>query len=206
MASVFKGSDTMTHAKITSLSPAMYQSLIGQKLPTHLHGHAGRALESLIESMGWPINRRHGPDILVFGLELKCRETGCTSAQTIADMNINDILVTDYHGSHVKSKFQQQLRVFTKDNIIVDIGIYDFSRPIIQEHIERAYNHARQQLIDAKAQNIDLVRTSYRGGFYGFFERCHAESPNTYSFRLSDNDMEIIENMALSKFHDFYEF
>ena len=114
--------------------------LIGKTVPASAGGHAGRAVENLLEYMGVPINRGRGADILVYGLEVKTRDVGATSAQTIADMQPEDIINNDYRNSNVWKKFQQQLRIKIKDGIIIEARVYDFSAPHIQSLIEKAYN------------------------------------------------------------------
>jgi hypothetical protein len=195
----------MTHARIKSL-PVLCQQLIGQSLGTNQHGQAGRALENLLQSWGWPINRGSGPDILIFGLELKTRDLDADSAQTVTSMNLPVILRTPYEDSVVRQKFQQQLRVFTRSGVIVDAGIFDFGRDSIQTMVREAYEHGRSQLIDAVHRGQDLPRTKYRGGYYGFFERTDADRPNTYSFRLSKGDMIIIEDISRTRIDEFYSF
>lgn len=187
-----------THAKLTELS--LCRDLIGVRLGTNQHGHAGRALEDLLESWGVPINRGAGPDILVFGCEIKTRDCCAVSPQTIADMNIKDIKTCAYSESHVRAKFQQQLRVYTQDEIITQADLYDFSKPGIQKLIAEAYEHARRQLIT----DATLARTS-GAGFYGYFER-KANSNTSYSFRLNPADMNMLESMALRNFHQLFEY
>ena len=182
--------------KVKVFKPA--QALIGQTVPTNQNGHAGRFVENLLESMGINVNKRHGPDFLDYGLELKTRDTDATSAQTIADMSVEDIINTNYKDSHVFKKFQQQLRVYTKNNTIVSAEVYDFSHSSIQDLIELAYNHARDQL----KQCSDLTRTEYKG-FYGYFERVDPNR-NTLSFRLAKSDMESLEGMAKSNYKNLF--
>lgn len=187
-----------THAKLTRLS--LCQRLLGERLGTNQNGNAGRMLEDLLESWGVPINRGAGPDILVFGCEIKSRARSATSSQTIADMNIQDIRARSYRDSQVREKFQQQLRVFTENGTVVDAGIYDFSSADIQDLVEQAYEHARAQLI----QNSDIDRTAYTG-FYGYFER-RPNNSTTWSFRLSPGDMAVLEGMARSTFNELFEY
>ena len=158
-----------THAKLTRLS--LCQRLLGQNLGTNQNGNAGRMLENLLESWGVPINRGAGPDILVFGCEIKSRDRSATSSQTIADMNIQDIQARPYRDSQVRDKFQQQLRVFTENMTVVDAGIYDFSSPDIQELVEQAYEHARAQfgfLMDA----FEYGAPPHGGIAFGFDRLC----------------------------------
>ena len=182
--------------KVKVFKPA--QMLIGQVVPTNQNGHAGRYVEHLIETMGVLVNRGHGPDFIDYGLELKTRDIDATSAQTIADMSVEDIINTPYKDSHVFKKFQQQLRVYIKDNVIISAEVYDFSHSSIQEIIQRAYDHAKKQLIKCK----DLERTKYKG-FYGFFERVNPDR-KTLSFRLSKSDMESLESMAKSTYKNLF--
>lgn len=175
-------------------------ALVGQYVPSTENGHAGRAVEILLEQMGVPINRGHGPDILVFGLEVKTRNVDAVSPQTVADMSLEDIINTSYAASHVCEKFQQQLRVYVKDQKIVSAKIYDFSLPHIQRIIELAYENARAQLTNAPY----LTTTSCKGKYFGYFEKCSGK--NTYSFRLSPQHLVDIENMSTSTFKHLYEY
>lgn len=183
--------------KIKNLKIA--QTLVGKPVPLSKDGHAGRYIEYLLEQLGFIINRGHGPDILVFGLEVKTRDLDATSPQTVADMQVEDIIDTPYEQSHVHAKFQQQLRVYIKNQIIVSAEIYDFSKSRIQKEIKAAYEHAREQLI----KEPWLPATSCKGKYYGYFEKCVGKQ--SYSFRLSDSQMTKLENMATSTLDNFFE-
>ena len=185
-------------AKIKTLK--ICQLLIGQYVPPSKDGHAGRYAEHMLESAGFTMNRGHGPDILPFGLEVKTRDLDATSPQTIADMSLDEIVSTPYNKSHVHDKFQQQLRVYIKDRVIISADIYDFSLPRIQRVVEDAYEHARKQLIE----NPWLEATSCKGKYHGYFEKCAGKQ--SYSFRLSTTHMTDLENMATSNFDNIFEF
>lgn len=176
------------------------ENLIGQVVPNSANGHAGRYVERLLVEMGVPINFGHGPDIEEIGLEVKTRDLDATSPQTIADMNPEDIISTDYKDSHVYKKFQQQLRVYIRDNVIVSAEVYDFSAPPVQELVERAYNHAKAQLV----KNPELTRTAYKNE-YGYFERVSTHR-KSLSFRLSNDDMATLEGMARSEYKNLFEY
>jgi hypothetical protein len=172
------------------------QQLIGKQLPTNKDGHAGRALESLIESFGITVNHGAGADILAYGLELKTRKESATSAQTVATMSIDDIISTPYKQSNIYKKFQQQLRIKTNDlDIIVSAEIYNFDQPQIQDLVESGYEFARKQII----ANNCIGYTSYVG-HWGYFEQCHLPQSDAYSFRFSKQDMDDLESMAHSTF------
>ena len=131
--------------RITKLKTV--NQLVGKKLPTNKNGHAGRAVEVLLEQMGFPINKGHGPDIEQLGVEVKTRDIDAVSPQTVADMRPDMIKTTPYKQSHVYEKFQQQLRIYTKEDVIISAEIYDFSAPVIQDLIQHAYEYAQQQII-----------------------------------------------------------
>lgn len=187
----------MSKLKIKKFKPA--DQLVGQVIPEDRRHDVGRYVEDFLEQRGVPINRKHGPDLLNIGVEIKSRNADATSAQTIADMHVEDIINTEYHQSHVFEKFQQQLRVYYKDNVIISADIYDFSPSHIQDLIKKAYDHARDQL------RIDptLDRTAYTG-YYGFFERTD-ENKKSLSFRLNKGDMATLEQMACSTYKNLFE-
>jgi hypothetical protein len=190
------------HAKIKKLN--LTKQILGKNLGTNQNGHAGRQMENMLEDMGVEINRGHGPDIKRFGLEVKTRERDAVSAQTIATMHINDIVDTDYEHSHVREKFQQQLRVYTKQGTVTHADVYDFSAAWIQHTVKIAYDHARQQLIQANSSGAHIACTRVNGHF-GYFES-RPDSPNTYSFRVSAANMNRFERMTQSTFGKFFDF
>ena len=177
------------------------KKLIGHQLPTNIDGHAGRALEKLLESYGVPISQGPVADIEVYGLEVKTRKLTATSAQTVATMSIGDIIATPYKQSIIYHKLQQQLRIKTNElDIIVEAEVYDFDQPQIQDHIERGYEHGRQLII----ANNNIGYTPY-DGYWGYFEQCHKGS-TSYSFRFSGPDMDALEDMTKSTFGSIFEY
>ena len=190
----------MNHVSITGLC----HRLIGQAVPTNQHGHAGRYIEDRIEGMGIRINRGAGCDILVLGLELKSRDLGATSPQNISTMTPQQVCNTAYRDSVIFDKFQQQLRVFTQDQFIVDAGVYDFSPEHIQHLIEQAYEHGRAEIQRCMAAPNSVLPVYVYGTEYGYWERiCGASS---FTFRINAGAYEKLERMACSTFVDFFEF
>jgi homoserine dehydrogenase len=178
----------------------LINQLIGVKLPTNIDGHAGRALEKILESAGIKINRGAGPDILIWGIEVKTRKKSATSPQTIASMSPDDIISTSYYRSNVYKKFQQQLRIKTDDNdVIIEADLYDFDQPQIQQLIAEAYEHGRKLI----SQNKNIKYTPYEG-YWGYFEQTKPGS-DCYDFRVSDSAMESLERMAKSTFTKHFE-
>lgn len=186
----------MSKFKVKKFKPA--NLLIGQVIPEERRHDVGRYAEDFLEEHGVPINRKHGPDIVNLGVEIKTRNVDATSPQTVADMNVDDIINTDYEHSHVFKKFQQQLRIYHKDNIVVSADIYDFSPLYIQELIKNAYEHARHQL----KLDPTLDRTTSTG-HYGYFERTD-ENKKSMSFRLNKGDMAVLEQMANSNYKNLF--
>lgn len=189
--------------KVTKLTEKFLRILIGKELPTYMNGHAGRALEDLLETYGFDIDRRAGVDIKIFGLEVKTRSLIATSPQTVTTMYYNDIISTPYKLSPVYAKFQQQLRIkLDEHNIIVSAEIYDFDQPQIQEQVEIAYERCRKVLLE----NPHLSYTPYQTGQYGYFEQVHLPRSEAYSFRFSDGMMTDLENMAKTEFKNLFEY
>jgi homoserine dehydrogenase len=186
-------------AKVKKLKVADH--LIGIQLPTNTDGHAGRAIEDILEAAGLKVNRGFGPDLIDYGIEVKTRKKSATSAQTITSMSVDAIIKTPYKDSNVYKKFQQQFRVKTDDNdVIIEAGLFDFDQPQIQELIEAAYEHGRKIL----SQNKNIGYTPYTG-FWGYFEQTKKDRDSVYDFRLSNSDMESLERMAKSNFKDMFE-
>lgn len=186
-------------AKVKKLKVADH--LIGIQLPTNTDGHAGRAIEDILEAAGLKVNRGLGPDLIDYGIEVKTRKKSATSAQTITSMSVDAIIKTPYKDSNVYKKFQQQFRVKTDDNdVIIEAGLFDFDQPQIQELIEAAYEHGRKIL----SQNKNIGYTPYTG-FWGYFEQTKKDRDSVYDFRLSNSDMESLERMAKSNFKDMFE-
>lgn len=187
-------------SKIKVKNLKVSQKLIGQVLPTNQNGHAGRALEKLLEAADIPINRGAGPDILYYGLEVKTREITATSAQTVTAMYAEDIINTPYELSPVYAKFQQQFRVKTNNGVIVEADVYDFDQPQIQELIKEAYEHARAII----TKNPSIGYTPYTG-YWGYFEQTKKLTSEAYDFRFSDSQMDALEAMAKSTFINLFE-
>ena len=175
--------------------------LLGKQLPSNIHGDAGRACESLLENIGIHINRGAGCDIPEIGWEVKCRKGTATSAQTVATMHPNNVIITPWVFSPVYEKIRKQLRFTTDDlDVIVDIDLCDFDQPQIQELLQAAYEHARS-LITA---NPSITYTPYEG-YWGYFEKTKKDRPEL-DFRLADGDMEKLLAMTNSTFQDIFSY
>ena len=177
------------------------ERLIGQKVSTNKNGYAGREIEDLLESYGIPINRGIGPDILALGVEIKTRKIDATSAHTIFKMSEKKIVNTaDYKETLIHAKFKKQLRIKINENdIVCDVGLYNFEKPQIEELMSKSYAHARNQLIQDPSLNYTPA-----AGQWAYFER--TTGSDVLDFRVSDRDMRVLESMALSTFNNMFEF
>ena len=165
-------------------------NLVGKTVPTNKNGHAGRAIEDLLEGQGYKINRQGAvPDMQGLNVEVKTRDLNATSPQTIGTMLLDDIKITPYPVSSIAGKLKQQLRVKTKDRVVVESRIWDFSDLYIQSLIETSYEIARQKII-AGCQDKYIP-----GGDYGYFEKC-TNSNNSYAWRMSQSMMDKLETMS----------
>jgi len=179
--------------------------LIGKTLPNKDFGQAGRAFEDMLEKdYGITVNRGKGPDSPMFGIDYKTRDLDSTSPQTVASMKVNDIINTPYRESEVFKKFQQQIRIKTKNNVIVKAEFFDFRSEHIQDNIEAAYEHARSQII-----KNEVYRTTKSGpdsiGYWGYFEKC-TQRKNTYSFRINQSGMDDYEKMTKNNFTNIFDY
>ena len=183
------------------------KQLLGRALPSNLEGRAGREIENLLIEIGIPVDKYGIIDIRQLLLEVKSRRKGSTSAQTIGSMLIDDIKATaNWKDTPLYTKMCKQLRFTTagtdideKANVIVNIDIVDFDQSQIQELVEAAYTHSRDQLI---AQG--LIDCCKYKGFIAYFER--VEDTNSYQFRLSESNMEKAIGMAKSTFQQIFEY
>ena len=181
------------------------KKLIGRTLPTNKYGKAGRALEDMLEiDFGIIVNRGPGPDDLFYSIDYKTRDLDATSAQTIATMKVSDIIKTPYEKSAVFKKFQRQVRVKTKNNIIVSAELYDFRSAHIQDNIKKAYEYAQGQL--AADLNIQITKSGpFSTGHWGYFENSNNRE-NSRSFRVSQSGMDQYESMTKANFNGIFDY
>lgn len=180
------------------------KSLIGTVLTNTKQGDAGRDFETKIEMMGISVNRGDGVDSKEFDWEFKTRHENATSAQTVGTMLPQDIINnSNWYDTPIHKKIKKQLRAtLNKNSIIIDIDLIDFDQPHVQDMCEQAYKHARNQLI----QNPQLIYTSQKGGYYGYFENTSPEKTRSLDWRISDSNMDKLKTMATSTFSSIFEY
>jgi len=168
-------------------------NMIGIEVPDNIGGYAGRYVEEILEQRGYRIDQGQGCDMPSLNIEVKTRDLDATSPQTVGTMNVIDIIETDYEDSPICEKLQQQYRIKTRDGVIVENKIYDFSDPYIQELIKDSYEAGRYRLINDVRQGIHNVKY-YPGGDYGYWER--TTNSRSYSFRMSQSMMDTLETLS----------
>jgi hypothetical protein len=176
--------------KVKTLKKA---NLVGIEVPGNIGGYAGRYVEEILEQRGYRIDQGQGCDMPSLNIEVKTRDLDATSPQTIGTMSVIDIIETDYEDSPICEKIQQQYRIKTRNGVIVENKIYDFSDPYIQELIKVSYETGRIRLINDVRQGIHNVKY-YPGGDYGYWER--TTNSRSYSFRMSQSMMDGLETLS----------
>lgn len=177
----------------------------GTVLPTNMHGQAGVAFEVVLKQDGYDISSTAtGPDIERFGLEIKTRKLGSTSAQTIGRLSANNIKATPFEETSICKKIQQQIRAKTDDsvfveNTIVECSVYDFSSKHIQDLLKEAYEICRGKLIAGDTSNY------IHGTKWGYLER--ESEKRAYQFRISSAAFSQLEQMAKAakNYNKFFE-
>ena len=183
------------------------EQLIGKTLPPTYGGASGRGLELLMISLGIPLQNGSGADWKLFGLEVKSRDLKATSPQTIGSILPENMIQSDWPNSSVAEKFQQQFRVHTRDNIIVEARVYDFSPKFIQEKLSKAWDILKDcvelELIAQANDPTHELPLYIPGTRYGYLER--KENIRSYHFRVSSEAMKELEGMALSTINILFE-
>jgi hypothetical protein len=176
---------------------------VGKSLPSNIGGGSGRAFERMLKSQGIGIDNGNRPDIKInkdTGVEVKTRDIDAVSPVTTGSMTVDTIINTPWEQSSVCKKLQQQMRVKTKNGVILPgaNNVYDFSGWHIQSLFKEAYNICQAKLAAGDRSN------TIAGNKWGYFEQC-THSANSYIFRHSDNAFKKIERLSRSTFNDLFE-
>ncbi len=182
---------------IKSKNLKLKTTLVGTTVPNKTDGHAGRYIETLLEDAGIPIDRTAIMDNPYF--ELKSRDLDSTSPQTVGSMTLESIKTTTWEDSTIREKIQLQYRVKTRDNVIVESEMYDFSGWSAQSVLKEAYEMARQDIINGNCNDYIY------GSEYGYFEKTNKES-NSWCFRINNRAFKKLEAMAKSTMDELFEF
>jgi hypothetical protein len=184
----------MKNPKVTQVK----KSIVGKSVPTNIGGHAGRAIENMFADEGFNIDKRGTVDMPLEGIEIKSRDEDAVSPHSTGSQTRNEIINTDWKDSPLREKLQQQLRITTKDGVIVDQQLWDLTDPITQANFKDAYESARDKMAAG-----DCSDTIY-GNKWGYFEK-KKDTKDSYVFRHSDGAMEKIERIMNSTFNNLFE-
>ena len=184
----------MTQARVTQLTKG---DLVGEKLGSRFGGFNGRDAEQKLRERGYELSNGAGVDMPMEKVEVKTRAIEATSPHTVATMKADAIINTPYEKSLVYEKFQQQYRIKTQDDTVVENKIYNFSNPWVQRDIQEAY-----EFCQAKLQAGDRSDTIY-GSPWGYLEKVKG-TESSYSFRISHCAMKKLESMATSTLSNIF--
>lgn len=179
------------------------KQLLGVQLSNVVYGEAGRDFENKLELIGIPINRKEGIDCIEFNWEVKTRHITATSAQTIGTMNPTDIINTpNYFDTLISKKCKKQLRaVLSENSTILEIDLFDFDDPYIQDKLSMAYDSARDYII----QYPKCVYTPCAKQ-WAYFENTNPEKTKSLDWRMRDSTMKKLQTMSKDNFRNFFDY
>lgn len=181
---------------------------VGTRIPmVQKNGNVGRCIEDMLEAYGNNVSRNRGIDLPGDGLEVKTRNEGAISPQTIGGMSHQSIIDTPWHQSSIRDKVQKQYRIKYKESlehhnesIITSEQIYDFTCPEIQDKLEEAYEFGRKHL--SKFSPGEGPNCTPSTGQWGYFEQ---QVDGQYQFRVTDKTMKKMESIASSHLNGIFE-
>jgi hypothetical protein len=184
----------MRNSKVTRVK----KSIVGKSVPTNIGGHSGRAIEDMFANEGFNIDKHGILDMPLEGIEIKSRDEDAVSPHTTGSQTMREIIKKDWEHSPLRDKLQQQLRVFTKDGIIVRQELWDLTDSTTQANFKDAYETARAKMIAGDISN------TIAGNKWGYFEKV-PDTQDSYIFRHSKGSMEKIEKIMNSTFNDLFD-
>lgn len=194
----------MAKAKIKIKKMAKAETaLVGMTVPNNC-SDVGKLVEDKLEELGYLMNRGKGIDIPGLGVEVKTRKEDATSARQIGTMTFDDILKTPYRLSPIKTKFQQQLIVKHKNNVVTSAKVYDFSNPHIQALIEHAYEECRVELAKHSSTKDTVMPKYVRGTECVAYWEYHQS--NSFQFRIAGSVYSKLERMAVNCDNNLFEY
>jgi hypothetical protein len=188
---------TQIKAKLTSIK----EDLVGLPVCGSAH-NIGRQVERIFNRLGFKLQNGAGPDIYIFGVEVKTRTEGAVSPETVGTMHEDDIIATPWEDTHIFQKIQSQIRVYHNKEKITRCELFDFSDSFIQKNLRDAYEKGRHQLIE----NYMLCGPYIPGNKWAYFEHC-LDNDGRYQFRVRNNMYSKMERMSKSNdtFHNLFD-
>lgn len=145
--------------------------------------------ENQLESLGFPINRKKGPDLP--GHEIKTRRMGTTSAMTLGNMTTEEIISTSWEDSTIRRKCERinltnwdESRGETVNNETIDL-----TGEACQTALKDSYEKIRQAIA-----NGEDVYTKNTGDVYA-----EHKSGNTWQIRVSAGGLNKMKSRAWSE-------
>ena len=175
-------------------------SIVGKKV-TGDNDEIGFQVEQMLKQEGWPVQSGTGPDIQLWGIEIKTRNIFATSMQTVGRITEKALKITPYDRSSIKQKIQRQIRVYHNGLYIVDAQYYDFSQEYIQENLREAYEIGIQKVIEGC--NTDWI-PGKKNSWANFEADKHATSKQ-YQFRISEKCYKKLEAMSRLTFDNLFK-
>jgi len=160
----------------------------------------GRQVERIFKKLGFKLQNGAGPDIYIFGVEVKTRTENAVSPETVGRMYEQDIINTAWEDSLFFTKIQSQIRVYHDRKKITRCELFDFSDPFIQKNLKDAYENGRNQFIN---HNLSCGNYVY-GNKWACFEIC--KHSGQYQFRINNNMYDKMERMTKDTFNTLFEF
>lgn len=164
-------------------------------------GAVGKHYENELRSRGFKLNSGNGIDIPDLRLENKTRNRASKAPHTTGTMTYDNILATPWAKTTFAEKLQHQNRMEYDNvfNVAVNESVFDFSKPEIQDLLERDYEKCREELRNQGAPSPGTIV----GGQYGMLEH---KGGKTYAHRISDAGMRKLKGMAKSVGSDLFTF
>jgi hypothetical protein len=178
--------------------------LVGMAVPKQYNGNVGYFVEDVLAKYGYAINRFRGCDMIIAntGVEVKTRNVDSNASHTVCTSTYEEICNTSYEESNLKSKFQQQYRVYFKDGdpgVIVKAKVCQFTDEWIQDQIKESYETARKILADDSEYANSAPWTTIRGftNCPGYFEK--TKNGTSWTFRVTDWAMKQFESIDANR-------
>lgn len=128
-------------------------------------------VEGELLSLGYQLNQSRGIVVPPYSIEIRTRRKHATAAQTFGSLKLSDIIQNPWHLSDIKAKCQLHYQVIwdAQHMVVCNDQIVDFRHPWRQEALQKAFDNARDELIEYYSRpNISapLKFTSTAGGIY----------------------------------------
>jgi len=184
-------------AKVTKLNKAINP---GHVIPlVQSYGNIGRYVENYLASKGYKINKGFGIDLVGLKLEIKTRDINATSAQTVTSLSLPNLLNYDWQRGPARHKITRQYRVLykqldSKSSIVVESGVFDFTKSGIPSILESDFDINRRYFIDYVEKHGEYPKYVNQGSGWLFLER--TTENEVWQVRITNRNMNKLEAMT----------